>query len=217
MTADQPRVTVTSNLAFGICLILLGTVLVLDRLQMLDAREILSRYWPVALMLFGAALVMQSFQRPGATPAAAEQPIGLGGIIIWTIVAVVVWNGFTAHNERLSTGSNETVSLFAVMSRHNQVASAPVFRGGHMTAVMGRTDLDLRQTNVAAGEEPVLEVFTLMGGAMIRVPEGWIVDVQAAPIIGGVKDRRAGARDVAGSPRIIIRGFIMMGGLEIRS
>ena len=216
MTVDEPRVRVTTNLAFGLCLILLGTALMLDRLQLLDAREILSRYWPVALMLFGVALVLQSFQRPSATAAADEQP-RLGSIIVWTIVAVVIWNGFSAHNERLSTGSNETVSLFAVMSRHNQVTSAPVFRGGHMTAVMGRADLDLRKTTVAAGEEPVIEVFTLMGGAMVRVPEGWIVDVQAAPIMGGVRDRRTGPRDVAGSPRIIIRGFVLMGGLEIRS
>jgi len=217
MTVDEPRVRVTTNLAFGICLILLGTTLVLDRMQLLDAREILGRYWPVALMLFGAALVMQSFQRPDATSAADEQPMGVGSIIVWTIIAVVMWNGFSAHNQRVSTGSHETVSLFAVMSRHQQISSAPVFRGGHMTAVMGRADLDLRKTTVAAGEEAVLEVFTLMGGTTLRVPEGWTVDVQAAPIIGGVRDRRAGPRDVEGAPRIIIRGFIMMGGLEIRS
>lgn len=30
MTADEPRVRVTTNLAFGICLILLGTALILD-------------------------------------------------------------------------------------------------------------------------------------------------------------------------------------------
>ena len=29
-----------------------------------------------------------------------------------------------------------------------------------------------------------------MGGATIRVPEGWTVDVRAAPIMGGVRDRR---------------------------
>ena len=37
MTADEPRLRVTTNLAFGICLILLGTALMLDRLQLVDA------------------------------------------------------------------------------------------------------------------------------------------------------------------------------------
>jgi hypothetical protein len=66
-----------------------------------------------------------------------------------------------------------------------------------MTSVMGRADLDLRSTTVAPGDEVVIEVFTLMGGATIRVPDGWIVDIRAAPIMGGVRDRREGPRDVA--------------------
>ena len=103
------------------------------------------------------------------------------------------------------------------MSHHQQVSSAPVFRGGEMTSVMGHADLDLRKTTVAPGEEAVIEVFTLMGGTTIRVPEGWTVEVRAVPITGGVKDRRSGARDIPGAPRIVIRGFIMMGGLNIRS
>ena len=50
MTADEPRLRVTTNLAFGICLILLGTALMLDRLQLVDASQIL-RFWPVGLVL----------------------------------------------------------------------------------------------------------------------------------------------------------------------
>ena len=69
MTADEPRFRVTMNLAFGICLILVGTALMLDRLQLVDAAQIL-RFWPVALMLFGVVLVIQSFQRVDATSAA---------------------------------------------------------------------------------------------------------------------------------------------------
>ena len=92
-----------------------------------------------------------------------------------------------------------------------------MFRGGEMTSVMGRSDLDLRQTTVAPGEEAVIEVFTLMGGSTIRVPEGWSVEMRAVSIVGGAKDRRSGARDVPGAPRIVVRGFIMMGGLNIRS
>jgi hypothetical protein len=71
-----------------------------------------------------------------------------------------------------------------------------------MTSVMGRADLDLRSTTVAPGDEVVIEVFTLMGGATIRVPDGWIVDIRAAPIMGGVRDRREGPRDVAGYGRL---------------
>ena len=63
----------------------------------------------------------------------------------------------------------------------------------------------------------MIEVFTLMGGSTIRVPEGWHVDLRATPVMGGIRDRRTGIRDAAGAPRIVIRGFIMWGGLDIRS
>jgi hypothetical protein len=35
--------------------------------------------------------------------------------------------------------------------------------------------------------------------------------------MGGIRDRRAGIRDTAGASRIVIRGFVMWGGLDIRS
>ena len=105
----------------------------------------------------------------------------------------------------------------AVMSRHQQISAAPVFRGAEVTTIVGRAELDLRTTTVAPGEEAVIEVFTMMGESMIRVPEGWQVDLGATRVMGGVRDRRTGARDVAGAPRIVIRGFVMWGALVIRS
>jgi len=49
------------------------------------------------------------------------------------------------------------------------------------------------------------------------VPEGWTVVVRAVPIMGGAKDNRRGARDLPGSPKIVVRGLVVMGGLQIRS
>jgi cell wall-active antibiotic response 4TMS protein YvqF len=216
MTADEPRLRVTTNLAFGICLILVGTALMLDRLQLVDAAQIF-RFWPVALMLFGAALVIQSFQRVDPVQTRSQQGFDGGHIFALIIFAVIMSQVFNRGGFTARADSSETVNLFAVMTHHQQVSSAAVFRGGEMTAVMGHSDLDLRRTTIAPGEEAVIEVFTLMGGTTIRVPEGWSVDVRAFPIAGGVKDRRSGARDIPGSPRIVIRGFIMMGGLNIRS
>ena len=216
MTADAPRVRVTTNLALGICLILLGTVLILDRMQLVDASQLL-RFWPVGLVIFGAALVMQSFQRADATqPAHRHDGFNAGHVIVWVIIALLFSQGFS-RGVTVRTDSSETANVVAVMSRHQRISSASVFRAAEMTTIMGRADLDLRKTTVAPGEEGVIEVFTLMGGSTIRVPEGWHVDLRATPVMGGIRDRRTGARDAAGAPRIVIRGFIMWGGLDIRS
>ena len=216
MTADEPRVRVTTNLAFGICLILLGTTLLLDRLQLIPASQLL-RFWPVRLVLVEAALVIQSFQRVDPAQARSQQGFDGGHIFVWIIFAIIMSQVFNRGGFTARADSSETVNLVALLTHHQQVSNAVVFRGGEMTSVMGHSDLDLRKTTLAPGEEAVIEVFTLMGGTTIRVPEGWSVEVRTVPIAGGVKDRRSGARDIPGAPRIVIRGFIMMGGLNIRS
>lgn len=214
MTAAEPRVRVTTNLALGICLILLGTVLILDRLGLMPASQLL-RFWPIGLVLFGIAMVVQSFQRVDPTSAPREHD-GLGHALIWVIFSIVVWTGFS-HGTTVRTDSSETANVVAVISRHHLVSNAAIFRSAEMTTIMGRADLDLRKTSVAPGEEAVIEVFTLMGGSTIRVPEGWNVDVRATPVMGGIRDRRAEKGDTPGAPRIVVRGFVMWGGLDIRS
>ena len=215
MTADAPHLRVTTNLALGICLILLGTVLILDRLGLVPASQVL-RFWPVGLVLFGAAMVIQSFQRADTTSIASRQNSGLGHVIVWVIVALIFSQGFS-RGVTVRTDSSETASVVAVMGRHQQVSSATAFRSAEMTTIMGHGDLDLRKATVVPGEEAVIEVFTLMGESAIRVPEGWNIDLRATRVLGGVRDRRTGARGVAGAPRIVIRGFVMWGALVIRS
>lgn len=215
MTAAEPRVRITTNLALGICLILLGTVLILDRLGLMPASQLL-RFWPIGLVLFGIAMVIQSFQRVDPASAAPREHDGLGHAVIWVIVSVVLWNGFS-HGTTVRTDSSETATVVAVMGRHQRISNAAVFRSAEMTSIMGRADLDLRKTTVAPGQEAVIEVFTLMGGSTIRVPEGWYVDVRATPVMGGIKDRRSEKGETPGAPRIVVRGFVMWGGLDIRS
>ena len=220
MTADEPRVRVTTNLAFGICLILLGTTLVLDRLQLVDARQVLS-FWPVALVLFGAALVVQSFQRPDTTSGRKREDLALGTVIFWVLISAFAWNAFGSNGfsglSRTRTETADAVDIVAIMGRDHRVVNAAGFRGGQMTSIMGRSELDLRAAAIEPGQDVSIEVFMLMGGATIRVPEGWTVDVNTARIIGDVKDRRTGTRDATGAPRLIIRGLILVGGMTIRS
>jgi Domain of unknown function (DUF5668) len=223
MTVDEPRVRITPNLAYGICLVLIGSTLVLDRLELIEASQIL-RYWPVGLVLIGLALVIQSFQPVDtAQTARAGDAFNAGHLVVWVIVALIAsqafsrggvfWRGDVATR----TESSDTASILAIWGRHQLVVNAPVFRGGDLTSVMGRSELDLRSTTIGQGGETAIDVFTLMGGSTVRVPDGWIVDLRAVPLLGAVRDRRTGARNVEGSPRIVIRGFIMLGGLDIRS
>jgi hypothetical protein len=90
-----------------------------------------------------------------------------------------------------------------------------VFSGGDVSAIMGGCELDLRQATAAAATLH-LNVFALWGGIEIRVPEGWTVLNESVALLGGVEDT---TRDhgTPGSPRLVVRGMALMGGIEIKN
>ncbi|HWD51226.1 MAG TPA: adenylate/guanylate cyclase domain-containing protein [Acidimicrobiales bacterium] len=90
--------------------------------------------------------------------------------------------------------------------------------GAHTTAVavMGGCVLDLRQAEIF-GSEAVINAFAIMGGVDIIVPEGIDVELAGFAIMGGRNMRIRDVPTIPGSPRIIIRAFPIMGGVEIKS
>ena len=55
-----------------------------------------------------------------------------------------------------------------------------------------------------------------MGGFEIIVPDTWAVDVEVTPFMGGCDDKTL-PHPGATAPRLTIRGFVMMGGLDIKN
>jgi len=243
------RLNGAPNLIFGLCLIVVGGALALDRMHVIEASRVL-QFWPIGLVIFGLSLVVQSFRRDQVGTAAGDAPSTFhGGHVVGLVLIGLLITQALRGKDATRIDPSGTVSLFGVMSEDRRVSGAGPFRGADMTSVMGNCTLDLRQAVLAPGEETTIDVFTLMGGAVVRVPEGWTVDVRAVPIMGGVRDQRAGAqgrfagrrrlrdRDVevnepadappvsaeqttpatGPAPRIVLRGFVMMGGLVIRS
>jgi hypothetical protein len=73
----------------------------------------------------------------------------------------------------------------------------------------------LREATLAPGTEALVDVTTMMGGFEIKVPETWNVIVEIVPFMGGYEDKTRHPTDPA-APRLRVRGFVMMGGVEIR-
>jgi class 3 adenylate cyclase len=83
-------------------------------------------------------------------------------------------------------------------------------------AVMGGCDLDLRQAEID-GPEVVITAIAFMGGVQIIVPEGFDVDLDVIPFMGGRNLKLRNVPRVPGSPRIRVRGLAFMGGVDVRS
>jgi hypothetical protein len=255
MSSD--RMTFAPNVVVGFGLAMVGVAMLLDRAGVIAAREILT-FWPVLLILFGAAVCWQAVRGVDVNGKRPRPIVGPGMVLVLVMASILgseAWERRDRFERRTST--EDSPALFALMGQAHSVSHSTSFKGGNMTSVMGGSRLDLREAKMAPGEEATLDVFGLMGEVEILVPEGWVVDVRATPVMGGVKDSRpfrrffderddadAGTSDDAQAPastptaeapvketatpveapddggpapRLVVRGFIMMGALKIRS
>ncbi|MFF1353598.1 DUF1707 domain-containing protein [Streptomyces sp. NPDC058297] len=80
-------------------------------------------------------------------------------------------------------------------------------------AMFGGGDIDLREVRFAS-RDVVINCFTIMGGIQVKVPPELDVTVKGFGFMGGVDDRASGG-GTPGSPRVIIRGFALMGGVGV--
>ncbi len=116
----------------------------------------------------------------------------------------------------------EQVSMFSVWSSTRRATTTTNFQGGDITAIMGGAQLDLRMASIPAGQDAVLDITAVMGGVEIFVPYSWEVSTPILPFMGAVEDERLppiqqdpNAPRAAGG-RLVIRGFVMMGGVAIK-
>ncbi len=80
-------------------------------------------------------------------------------------------------------------------------------------AIMGGDELDLREAEIEGGELAV-NVFTLMGGANIYVPDTIEVEVGGFSLMGG-NTETGRERTRPGAPLVRVRAYNLMGGVTI--
>jgi hypothetical protein len=222
----------TGRVLFGLFIVAVGVLSTLDNLGVADARRYLE-YWPVALIVIGLAQFAQGCRTGGRMSGVVWIVIGSWLLLerfdlvrvsvwnLWPILLVlvggsIVWRAlFPAVRSGPRADSDQTVSALAVMSGVERVNASRDFRGGDLTAIMGGCDIDLREASIA-GAEAVLEVFAMWGGITLRLPETWTVVNKVLPVLGGV-DQKTRAASAAVPQTLVVRGIVLMGGVEIRN
>jgi len=140
------------------------------------------------------------------------------------IAAVLVAHTLQGRDLVRATATSPKSHLMAVIGDTHRTSEASPFLSADMTAIAGDCTLDLSRATIPAGEEATIEVFALMGSISVRVPDGWTVDTRTMPVLGGISDLRIPststgltALETGQAPRLVLRGFVMMGSLFIRS
>jgi hypothetical protein len=169
-----------SSLTFGVALVAVGTLLLLDQLGTLDALPILARWWPLVVILAAVAQVVTRPPNPvgGAT-------LGIIGVVLlaWTtgsadglallwpalLIALGAW---LLVGRRHRTGAEgEVVQVLALFDDRRRVATSDHLGGGEIVTLFCEVDLRPRTEPVCEGPVLHLRVVAIFGDITVeRVP-----------------------------------------------
>jgi predicted membrane protein len=228
--AAPERASLTPQLVMGLLIIVVGVLFTLDNLGIAYAEDYL-RYWPAGLIAIGLVKLWQC--RGGSAGSFAGSLFVLAGLLLladslgvvrvsiaqlWPLALVffgasMVWRGVHGRPV-LPSDSTATVSGIAILGGVKRGNNSRAFKGGDLTAIMGGCEIDLRQA--AIDGEATLELFAMWGGIELRVPEDWTVISRVVPLLGGVEDKTRPPQGAV-THRLVLRGFAIMGGIEVKN
>jgi hypothetical protein len=227
------RRTDGGRIFWGLILILIGGLFLLDQMDRLDFGDVMSTYWPVIIILVGLSTMIGSgFRKIGG----GLFLVLLGGFFllrelgylrenVWhyawpaVIILVGVWILFGGILHRRPAGfpahAGADMDVTAIMSGQERRVTSSAFKGGRATAVMGGAEIDLTGA-VLDGGKATVELTAIMGAVELTVPRDWKVVLDGTPILGSVTDERRNVADAEAKSTLYVKATAIMGGVEIK-
>jgi hypothetical protein len=112
-------------------------------------------------------------------------------------------------------GDGGTRWLVSIMSGHDRKGRWRVATNLNVVNVMGGSDIDFNDAELA-DDVVTVTVFSLMGGASIRVPEGINVEVSDFALMGGNDASIGNPLPDPGGPTLRIKLISIMGGTDVK-
>jgi len=216
-------------------IILIGLLFLLGNMDMIDPHNYL-QYWPAIIMVIGIAYLIQCQHGPSRIWGVILTFIGAAMLLdrmyfirfnlwdYWPLILVAVGIMMIVKSSFLRRGiatppfaenkdANDYIKAIAIMSGFKRKNNSQDFRGGELTAIMGGLEIDLRDASIKG--EALIDIFAIMGGVEIRVPEDWLVIIDGFPFMGGFEDKTRPPKE--STKRLMIKGTAVMGGVEIKN
>jgi hypothetical protein len=217
------------RLAIGLVFIAVGLLLTFDQAGIVNL-DGFGRFWPLLLIGIGIVKVRQPledgqravgialllvggfFQLLGILSWGRAWPlllVGAGGLLLWQAIE-------KPRDPAPAPSTSPFVSELVFLGGCKRSLRVADFRGGYVTVVMGGIELDLRQCRMASSPV-VLDVVAFWGGIDLKVPPEWSVEGKVVPIMGGFEQKGslAAETETGEGPRLVVRGYAVMGGVVI--
>lgn len=223
----------SGRIFWGLLLIALGVLFLLDRMGRLDFSDLFSRFWPLILIFAGLWHIVSSRFRDltgglvliiiGGLFQLSELDILERGAwnYIWPLLIIFLGIWVLSGVVRRRTPAlppgvkGDDLDAFAMLSGLNRRIESQNFRGGKATAIMGGIELDFTAARLAEGKA-TLELTAIMGGIDLRVPKHMRVELEAHPLLGGVEDKHTHVPGAETPSTLYIKATAIMGGVDIK-
>jgi len=124
-----------------------------------------------------------------------------------------------ANNEGIYTkdkSSENVLEIVSIFANVRKVIMSKNFKGGETVCIFGGAEINLN--NADFDKSVTIESVNVFGGTKMYVPNNWEIKSEVVAIFGGVEDkRRFPSITVVPDRTLILKGFCMFGGLEIKS
>jgi len=223
----------SGRIFWGLVLILLGVLFLLDQMGRADFGDLIGRWWPLILVAAGVwQLISSNFQEL----AGGVFLIALGAIFqlakleilgrdawhyVWPalIIGLGLWVLLGAFRRssaaRLPGSKEDELDAFAIFAGLNRRIESQNFRGGKATAILGGIELDLTSVRLAEAKAG-LELTAILGGIDVKVPRHIRVELAGNPILGGVENKHNYTPGSGAEQTLSIKATAILGGIEIK-
>jgi predicted membrane protein len=125
----------------------------------------------------------------------------------------------TSANEGIYTrdsGTDNVLNIASIFANVRKTILTKNFKGGDIVCIFGGAEINL--SNADFQQAVHIETVNVFGGTKLFVPNNWEIKSEVVAIFGGVEDkRRFPSITVVPDRTLILKGFCMFGGLEIKS
>ena len=189
------------------------------------------RYWGVLLIVFG---VIGTLLNLGVLRLHTRDDSWLLALLLIALGFLALLRTIEAGTAPVAQSTNAAASPLEepdapadnVLNEHTVAGSikrrveTPNFLGGRIECIFGSVELDLRYSQIVPNGKPVtVDVSCVFGATKMRIPDTWMVTVQAAGVFGNVEDKTVPPRAGAGlsTPKLIITGQSVFGSVEVEN
>ena len=226
------------GIIWGGAVLAVGLILLLDHMGVVSADH-LWRFWPMLLIVAGASHLSEPGRRAWGAMLLVVGVLfqldtlrvihfrwaDLWPLLIICVGLMMIWSAIETRRARANPAvAGDTASFMnatAIFGGVERRITSGTFSRGTLSALFGGGEIDFHGADMD-GDQAILEVNAIFGGAEIRVPENWTVEFRGQTIFGGYSDttRTGVASGTDGAPKrkvLILTGTILFGGVEVKN